>query len=362
MSINPGWIAAGALAAPVALELLARLYHRARYLVPFHSKACGEYPYRQFIEKADPPLHFRFKNGFRSSMVNINRFGCRGPEPAPDGQKKRLLAINESSLFGVRLKKETQNWDHLLSQRLEQAYPGRWEVINACNPGYTSGQHLTFWRQELHRVKPDIILISMGGNDMALATVRGQDWRPDDVWPLDFVLALERHSPWYRHYLLNHLCLYFLWRRWRSGPPQPRFKEGRGGVPVDACWQNLKSNITALVEDARAMGAKVAMLCFTVAADLEMSPEDERRAASIQANWRQHMEVRGKQDLKMIDFLKEEVAPSLGIPFIDLRPVFQNHPRRFEMYFDMVHWNHRGMPVVAQTFFETLESWGWWDA
>ena len=110
------------------------------------------------------------------------------------------------------------------------------------------------------------------------------------------------------------------------------------------------------------MGAKVATLSFSVVADVEMSPEDGRRASSIQANWRQHMEVRGKQDLNTIRFLKEEVAPALGIPFIDLLTVFRNHPRRFEMYFDMVHWNRRGMPVVAKTFFETIESWGWWAA
>ena len=41
--------------------------------------------------------------------------------------------------------------------------------------------------------------------------------------------------------------------------------------------------------------------------------------------------------------------------------VFQKEPRRFEMYYDLAHWNKRGMTVTARTFFDEIDQLGWWS-
>lgn len=341
------------------LEAACRMYHRAKHLVPFHSKAFGEYPFAQFLEEVDPPLFFRFKKGFHSPMVNINRLRCRGPEPAPDGHKKRMLVIGESYIFGAKILKEEQLWSSILQRMLDERMPGQWEVLNAGNPGYNSDQHLELWREELKDIKPDILVVSMGGNDEAIVSMLGPKWRPGSPWPLKFILALERKSPWWKK-LLNHFCFYFLWRRRQAGASRSNFAPPQGEVPRQACHENLWNNYRALVSEARAQGAKVACTFYAPAVDFEPSQDDQRRVASIQANWKETLETRTGLDLALMKEMQEGICRELELPFINLYEVFRREDRRFEMYFDLAHWNRRGMPVVARTFLNEIDRLGWW--
>ncbi len=350
-----GWL----LALALFLELAARLYHRVRYRLPFHSRRIAEYPYRSFIEEADPPLYFRFKRNFRSPRVNFNRFRCRGPQPEPAGSKKRLLAISESYLFGVKLFKEEQVWAARLQAMLDRRYPGDWEVLNGGNPGYNSDQFRILWEQEMHRVKPNLLVLGMGANDYAIAGVKGKDWRPGVPWPLSFIYALERRSPAWRHWA-NTLCLYFLWRRWRGHPPRNRFAVDADTFPERACQENIAKNMRCLVDEARKQGAKVVGISYAPVVDFGLSARDQRRADSLQANWRLLLESRTKYDLRFLEFFNTRLCPELGIPCIDTYAHFRRHPRRFEMYFDLVHWNHRGMELAAQIIFQEIDKLGWW--
>ena len=340
------------------LEITARIYHRIKYLVWFHSKVIGEYPYSHFLETIDAPLFFRFKKNFHSPMVNLNRLRCRGPEPAPDGEKKRILIIGESNLFGVKLQKEEQLWSIILQDMLDRRMPGQWEVLNAGNPGYNSNQHLELWRQELKDSKPDILIAAMGGNDIAIASLLGPKWQPGAPWPLDFIMALERKSPWWNR-LLNRFCFYFLWRRLKKGPVHSSFSPAENGIPREACQQNLKNNFRALISEAREMGAKAACTFYAPAADFELDQRSQRQVESIQANWRETLETRTSFDLQLLKYVREDICPELELPYIDLYGAFREHPKRFEMYFDLAHWNQRGMPLVAQTFLRQLENLGW---
>jgi lysophospholipase L1-like esterase len=357
--MNPWLLIACVLAALVLAEVAARIFHRLKYLTPFHSKVIGEYPFSQFLEKTGPPLYFRFKKNFHSPMVNINRLRCRGPEPAPDGTKKRLLVMGESYLFGVKLRKEEQLWSSILQRLLDESMPGQWEVLNASNPGYNANQHLELWRQELKKTKPDIVIAAMGGNDIAIASLMGPKWQPGAPWPLDFIMALERKSPLWNKFL-SRFCLYFLWRRLKKGPPKSNFAASEQGIPREACHENIKQNYRALVREARDMGAKVACTFYAPAVDFDLDPRDQRRAASIQANWKETLETRTSFDLKLMKVIKEELCPELELSFIDFFSVFRSHPKRFEMYFDLAHWNQRGMPLVAQTIMNEIDKLGWW--
>lgn len=354
------WLVLLLIGVPLAAELGARLYHRLRYLVPFHSKVIGRYPFKQFLEDAEPPLCFRFKKNFSSPVVEINRFGCRGPQPAPDGQKKRLLVIGESYLFGIKLLRESDNWSAHLQRLLDQSQPGQWEVINAGNPGYSSDQHLIFWRRELKRLKPDILILAMGGNDTALASMLGEKWTPQSTWPRKFIEALERPAPWWRS-LLGRSCLYFVIRRWRARGEKSQFAKAGGDFPWQACVENIEANFAALIAEAREMGTRVAGTFYAPAVDFDLTDRQKRQVASIQANWQATLEHRTAFDLKLLELFKTEIFPRLDLPLINTYQVFKNHPRRYEMYFDLAHWNHRGMPVVAQTFFDHLSALGWLD-
>ncbi len=352
------WIILGLIGLALALELGARIYHRRYYGIPFHSKAIGEYPYNSFIEKVDPPLHYRFKKNFHSPLVNINRFRCRGPEPAPDGEKKRLLVIGESNFFGARLRREKELWSVKLQKMLDARAPGKWEVLNAGNPTYNSFQHRRLWEEELHRIKPDILVVALGGNDVSQAWMMGGKWTPGVPWPWEFIMALERKSPWWNR-LLSRFCFYFLMRRRmteRKAFPRldPDFK-------WEACLEAVAENYRAIVEDARRRGIKVASAPYAPAYDLEVSPEDGRKLEAIQSNWRTFVEGRGQYDYGFIDTLRGKWSRELEMPCIDMASAFKNHPKHYELYLDLVHWNAAGMSVVAETLYQTIDRLGWWE-
>ncbi len=343
----------------VLAETGARLYYRLKFGLPFRSKAIAEYPYSRFIEKVDSPLGFRLKKGFRSSMVNINRFCCRGPEPAPDGTRKRIMLIGESNFFGVKLFKESQLWSAVLEKILAQNGHGRWEVLNAGNPTYNSYQHRLLWQQELRRARPDILLVEIGGNDISQAWMMGSRWKPGAPWPWKFIMALERKSSWWNR-LLARFCLYFfLRRRMTERKSFPRWDDQ---VQLEKCLDFVGQNFRRITRDALDMGAKVACLPVAFAYDRQVSPDKARCLEAIQANWRSFVEDRAEYDFSLSEYLRNTLCPELQIPMIDLEKALANHPRRYRLYLDLAHFNPAGHRAVARIIYEHLCKFGWLDA
>ncbi len=337
-------------------EIFARIYFKRHFGIPFRSRMISEYPYSKFIKMVAAPLHYCFVRGFRSKSVNINRFGCRGAEPEPAGEKKRLLVIGESNIFGVKLKHESQLWDARLKALLKRHGYTEWEIINAGTPIYNSTQHRLYWEQEIARVKPDIVLACFGLNDLSQAWMMGSKWIPEVAWPEKFVLALERKTPVFQHFLSN-FCLYLLWRRSASDRKDfPRWDE-------DFQWQKcltvIEDNFQTLKNLARAQDAEVALFTAGFVYDIEPTPGEALKLEGIQANWRSFLSERGIYDLQLIDEIRK-ISRKLQLPCIDLDEVLRHNPRRYELYIDIAHFNDAGMRVVARTFFQKISELGWW--
>ena len=353
------WIIGTILAFLVLIEIGCRLYYEHRFGIPFHSRVMGEYPYNSFVEQTDVPLYYRFKKNFHSSRVAINRFRCRGKEPAVDGRKKRIMVIGESMYFGAKLYREETLWSHRLEKILQDSGYGDWEVINAGNPMYNSVQHRILWEQELREAKPDILILNMGGNDITQAWMMGSQWKPGIPWPWKFILALERKSPWWAK-LLSRTCFYFLLRRNLTARKPFIFQDD--AFAWEACLQTIQENFSAITKNAREAGAKVGYITFAVACDLIPKPGDRRKLDAIQANWEPFSKGNILYTYKLLDFFRNKVCPQLDTPFIDLQKAFNIHPRRYELFLDIAHWNARGMRVVAETLFRELVRLGWLDA
>ncbi len=340
----------------ILVESFARLYHRFRFKIPFHSRVMGEYPYSQFVEQTDPPLFYRFKKGFRSPMIHINRFRCRGEEPAEDGQKKRIMLIGESMYFGVKLRHEKELWSCRLEHLLKEHGYSNWEVINAGNPMYNSVQHRLLWEQDLCRAKPDILLINMGGNDVTQAWMMGAQWEPGAPWPWNFITALERKSPWWNKFL-SRFCFYFLLRR--SITARRPFSRQDEIFKWEQCLKTIHENFISIAEDAEKAGAKVGFISFAPASDKAPRSEDHPKLEAIQSNWKTFAEGSFPYVYQMNDSFREDVCPQYGCPYIDLMKVFHACPNRYELFFDIGHWNAGGMRVVSNTIFEELENLRW---
>jgi lysophospholipase L1-like esterase len=101
------------------------------------------------------------------SRISISSLGFRGKEIAKEkGNTYRIVALGESTTFGITLNSEDQPWPELLEalirQRLNPRRPV--EVINAGVPGYTLEDNVLRFTKDILPLHPDLILSYHGIN------------------------------------------------------------------------------------------------------------------------------------------------------------------------------------------------------
>jgi lysophospholipase L1-like esterase len=116
-----------------------------------------------------PPFRLRpgSRGTFLQSEMIINSRGFRGAEiSAEKGNIYRIVALGESTTFGVTLKPEDKPWPDLLElmirDRLKPARPV--EVINAGVPGYNLKDNVSRLARDILPLKPDMIISYHGIN------------------------------------------------------------------------------------------------------------------------------------------------------------------------------------------------------
>jgi lysophospholipase L1-like esterase len=265
--------------------------------------------------------------------------------------------IGESNVFGVKLRSESELWNARLGALLRRHGYGEWEILNAGTPLYNSNQHLAYWREMMAAVKPDIVIVGLGFNDISQAWMMGAKWSPEAVWPREFVYALERKSPRWQAFLCNFCFWFFCRRRLSDRKSFPRWDEN---LPWDECRGQVRRNYREIKRLATAQGARTAALLPVYAYLPEPGPAAARALDAIQNNWRNFIEDgRVEWDCKMMDEIRM-LADEYGMPLIDLQLEFQANPRYYELFVDLVHYNDAGMRLMARTIFRRFEELGWW--
>jgi hypothetical protein len=115
--------------------------------------------------------HFRLRPGSRGRLMNcpisINRRGLRGPEisVSKDGAY-RIVALGESTTFGMTLQPEDKPWPEVLERIIRQQFKTRRlvQVINAGVPTYSLQDSLDRLPREIFPLQPDMIISYHGAN------------------------------------------------------------------------------------------------------------------------------------------------------------------------------------------------------
>ena len=357
------------IAAVILAEIISRIGYRLYFHLPFQDKRIAEYPYSRFLEQTDSLVHCVFKKGFRSPEVNINSFGLRGDEPAPNGAKRRILVVGESNFFGAKLRDERRIWSKQLQRLL--AYGGHgdwevingghgdWEVINGGTPLYGSSQHWHFWNGALAEVNPDILVVGIGGNDVAQMGVLGERWHPGAHWPFEFLLKMERKGTWWNS-ILGRYCLYFFLRRFLERQSLQRFPKGKGELPWEACKRNILDQYGNFCSYARQNKIKIIFTNSPPLYNEKLTKEDERRLWAIQSSFRDSVERDGPYFADLKHATADGLCGELDVPYWDLKADFMANPRCFSCWYDMGHWNEKGMAFVARSLYNRIEKLGWW--
>jgi lysophospholipase L1-like esterase len=292
---------AGPLVLLAVMEAATRLLHlnTGFFLGP------GKYNCMRRSALLEVELRPSCEGDLRGTKMRTNSLGLRGDEVRDDGST-RILAVGDSCTWGWRVAQD-ESYPAVLQRLLDDRYgAGKEQVINAGVPGYSSYRGLLYLRERGLELKPAIVIVGYGFNDMSAGgddEVRiAQNRR---LMPL--LLADD--------FLIQNIGIY-RWARWRMSQADSRSRDWAKRVPPDKYERNLKEIVTL----ARQHGAKVMLINFT--------------------------ELRKPSPYKTALF---GVAETLDVPLLIYRG-----PK-----FDLVHPTAEGYRIFAPQILDTMAQQGW---
>jgi lysophospholipase L1-like esterase len=153
-------LAAGLLV-PILIAAVAEGFARLRFL-PSIGSVLEHEPYRKLVLTQAP-------RGIQTpTAFTTNRWGMRGGEPPRDWSRwDTWIAMGSSTTLCYHLD-DHKTWPYLLQERLQEKMPLTW-VGNAGQDGVTSNSGVYFMDNVIRRLRPDGVLLLVGGSDLALA-------------------------------------------------------------------------------------------------------------------------------------------------------------------------------------------------
>jgi lysophospholipase L1-like esterase len=102
------------------------------------------------------------------TTISHNALGFRGPEISLEAKRrKRIVAVGGSTTYGVSVS-DSDTWPALLQKELGEAV----EVINAGIPAASTVEHIHLLATIVPELKPDVLLLHVGLNDLRNMHVR----------------------------------------------------------------------------------------------------------------------------------------------------------------------------------------------
>jgi lysophospholipase L1-like esterase len=290
------------------------------------------------VFEKDAHLFWRFRPNktidsrkYSDISYHINSAGLRGHDFDPHKSRYRILALGNSCTFGWGVRYENI-WTTRLQEILDRQSPGKYEVINAGVPGYSSFQGKEFFENEMVNLQPDMVLIMFGWNDQWTAGhgISDAEQKP----PNRIILAAQN--------LVSSLELYQFARKLLLSSTEkqsavPMYQtEGRRRVSPSEFLANLRS----IISTAREHHAQPVLMIPPVAAlniyfpgmvspfhDLHKKYEDE-----------------------VVEASKYE-----QVPLVDLQSAFDKYNDLFNNPSDdPIHFNARGHQVAAEAIAATI--------
>ncbi len=279
-------------------------------------------------------------NANGGEWLSTNRLGWRAPEvPRRKGDDEvRVLTLGDSSGYGLGVPQD-QTWSTVLQRLLAADLPGRRvTVFNAACPGHTTHQGVLLLRENLDRVRPDLVIVGYN-NDPA----------PEYVTDAD----RQRRAGWSRgaKRLLYRSHLYIIVRQVVLGFVRGHaltWIEGVDGAPVADLDQpstrrvlldEYRANLGTMRELTAAVGADLVLIRMPVNPDVpdlvEMFYDPEYVAAL------------------------RETAADLDVPLVDVQERWEARRCPSFLLGHVFHPDARGHAMMAEQIHDRLASTGW---
>ena len=309
------------------------------------------------IVELDAHLGWRQRPGldcrFYGQRLRTNERGLRNPPLAEAAAaRRRVLVLGPSSTFGWGVAENAtyaRRLERLLRQ--EPGSRGAVAVVNAGQIGYSVWQGLELYRSgELRSLRPDVVVIAYGLNDMdryrfafnspepdAAALGRGQN--PVSVRLQNLLSRLQFLQLSRRHLLfwagrLFHPASAAAWTPHGLRVPVPDFE----------------GFLLELVRLVRADGARVILLtsAYRIPADSPPADAGDLRSRINAEPWRIH------KDLEALNARVLAVARREGLPAVDVARLLEGTDAQ-ELFVDPAHPSDQGHALIARALLRAIQ-------
>ncbi len=272
------------------------------------------------------------------STFSINSRGFRGREIAAEkGDAYRIVALGESTTFGVTLSPEDRPWPELLEQLIRERLKPRRpvEVINAGVPGYRLDQNLRRFAKDILPLKPDMVISYHGINAFSLLR---------DAVPF----APAARPPAYKERPLRLLAdAEYRLRLIRFQHRQPPRHTPHPGTLADPLATPYAALYRQLIQLAQTNHFRLVLANFSMAVNEQSDPAlvefyqpgNPDAAWQIQAN-RVHSTI-----------VRELAEQHPEVCFVDTHPHLDGEHDKF---IDLVHFAPPGDRQLAENFYDAL--------
>jgi lysophospholipase L1-like esterase len=296
------------------------------------------------IFEGDPLLFWRLQPNLRGVLwdmtpVTTNARGLRYDRPV--GAKApgvfRVLCVGDSVTFGFRVplvfarrpedrRPEWQPYPARLEKALREANPGRAvEVIPLAVPGYSSHQGLAWLRRDVASLRPDLVTLLFGWNDIGFRPAPDRQAMKTDALNVAARALLARSQ-----------ALLRAWRWAHRAPPTTATL--RAQFPR-VSREEFVENHRAMIELARRQGARVAVI-GPVYRDAESYPPEAAFIAADRAALRSAMQAD-------------------GVPYLEVAELTERgHPDNRGLFLEHIHPNHKGHRLLAERLLGFLAAQG----
>lgn len=272
--------------------------------------------------------------------IQVNSRGFVGPEfeePRPPGVT-RIVTVGDSCTFGQGTGVET--YPQQLSLRLNgrNGTPHD-QVINAAIEGLNSDLALRRLLTKVIPLRPDIVTVYLGWNDLMKFDPAGQVERPGLG-----IIARTIDRLWL---IKGMRKLVFYYIRPRVSPPAtgPAGRTGAFGEYRPAVFE---SNLRSIIRAARGAGAKVVVMTLPSVVSDDMSVDDLRRANVVFPYYSSAYAVGDYVDLiASYNRSIRAVAGAEGVVLVDLAKEIDDRVDRRTLFLDTMHANQQGRELIA---------------
>jgi len=296
------------------------------------------YRFPRGLFRNDPELVFSMTPGFVGVMsspefqthVQINSFGLRGPEIGTGkAARRRVLVLGDS--FVSALNVETQDTfvavfeKELKRERVAESF----EVVNGGTPNYGTWHEVRLLRRLLPLLDPDLVILCVYvGNDVddnlnpRKALVRDGllvERNPSSgILPKSIRVFLQRKSMAYV-FLWNDWNRIKGWMGWDAMDPEAAFRaliETQARPRIEEGYRVSEALLAELKTDLTSK--QIPLGIVLIPASIQVDVEEAQTALGIKA------ERGSSYNLALPNRRWGEIARRLGLPLVDLLPLFQS--------------------------------------